>query len=51
MGKKLDFKSKRKYNKWLAYNWIHNKREMGKAPHKEISIRGKKHKVDHKRKR
>jgi len=48
--KTLNFKSKEAYRKWLAYNWIHNPKEMGKPPHKRIKIRGKPHKVKHKRK-
>ena len=49
MAKKIHFKSKEAYRKWLSYNWIHNTEEMGKAPHKVVYIRGKKHKVKHKR--
>jgi len=49
MAKTLHFKSKKDYQKWLAYNWIHNKKQMGVAPHKTIKIRGKTHRVKHKR--
>ena len=48
---KVNFKNKEAYRKWLAYNYIHNKKEMQKAPNKTVYIRGKKHKVEHKRKR
>ena len=48
--KTLHFKSKKAYRKWLAYNWIHNKRKMGKPPHKKIIIAGKPHKVKHPKK-
>ena len=46
----LNFKSKKDYKKWLAYNWIHNKGVMGKAPNVHVSIRGKPHSVLHKHK-
>jgi len=49
--KALHFKSKKNYQKWLAYNYIHNKKQMGKPPHKEIYIKGKKHPVNHSRKK
>jgi len=45
--RKINFKSKKNYQKWLAYNWLHNKAKMGKKPHKTVYIRGKKHKVKH----
>ena len=51
MGKKLHFKSKEAYRKWLAYNWIHNKKEMGDGRNSTIYIRGKKHRVNHSRKK
>jgi len=47
--KVLHFKSKEAYRKWLAYNYIHNRRKMQKPPHKVVYIRGKKHKVEHKK--
>lgn len=47
MGK-LHFGSKSGYQKWLAYNWIHNKQEMGKPPHEIVYVHGKEHKVKHK---
>jgi len=47
MANILHFKSKEAYRKWLAYNWIHNRRKMGRAPHKRIVIRGKTHRVKH----
>jgi len=47
MANTLHFKSKEAYRKWLAYNWIHNRRKMGRAPHKRIVIRGKTHRVKH----
>lgn len=41
------FKSKEAYRKWTAYRHIHGI----KAPHlRAVKIRGKKHKVNHKRK-
>jgi len=43
----LNFKSQKAYNKWLAYNYIHNVKEMGKFPNKSIRIKGKIHKVNH----
>jgi len=46
----LRFKSEEDYKKWLAYNYIHNKKKMGKPPHAKIIIRGKPHKVKHKKK-
>jgi len=49
--KTLNFKSKKAYKKWLAYNWIHNKRKMGRKPHKRIRIRGRSHRVKHRKKR
>jgi len=49
-SKTLHFKSKEAYRKWLAYNWIHNKRKMGKPPHKKVVIAGKPHKVEHSKK-
>jgi len=45
--KKLNFKSKEAYRKWLAYNYIHNPDKMQKKPHKEIYIKGKKKRVKH----
>ena len=47
----LHFKSKAAYKKWLAYNYIHNRRKMGRPPHKVVYIRGKKHRVKHKRRK
>jgi len=47
-SKTLHFKSKKDYQKWLAYNYVHNKKQMGKPPHETVYIRGKKHKVEHK---
>ena len=49
MSKTLNFKSKQAYKKWLAYNYIHNRKKMGRKPHKRIKIRGRKHKVKHRR--
>jgi len=45
--KTLNFKSKKAYQKWLSYNWIHNRKKMGRPPHKKVKIRGKPHKVKH----
>ena len=45
--KKLDFKSKKAYQKWLAYDHIHKLKHAKKKP--KIYIRGHKHKVNHKR--
>jgi hypothetical protein len=45
----LHFKNKRSYQKWLAYNWIHNRSKMGKPPHKRVIIAGKPHRVKHPR--
>ncbi len=50
MGKKLNFKNSNTYHKWLAYNWIHNKKEMGDGKNSKILIRGKPHRVNHGRK-
>ncbi len=49
MSKTVHFKSREAYRKWLAYNWIHNKRQMGRPPNKRVVIRGKVHKVSHKK--
>jgi len=49
--KKIHFKSSEAYRKWLAYNFIHHPKEMLKAPHKIVFIRGKKHKVKHNKKK
>ena len=44
--KKMHFKSKKAYEKWLAYGHIHGVFE--EAPGDvEVYIRGKKHKVKH----
>lgn len=43
----LHFKSKNAYRKWLAYNYIHHRRQMRRPPHKIIYIRGKRHRVKH----
>ena len=51
MGKKLNFKSNKSYEKWLAWNYEHNKKEMGDGKNSTIYIRGKKHKVNHSRKK
>ncbi|NPA74775.1 MAG: hypothetical protein GXO25_01675 [Euryarchaeota archaeon] len=51
MGKKLHFKSKKSYNKWLAWNYEHNRKEMGDGRNSTIIIRGKKHKVKHSKNR
>lgn len=47
MGKKLHFRSKKNYRKWLAWNWVHNRKEMGDGRNSTIYIRGKKHRVNH----
>lgn len=44
---KINFKNKSDYSKWLKYNWIHNKKVMGKKPDKTVYIGGKLHKVSH----
>jgi len=49
MKKTLHFKNKKNYEKWLAYNWIHNVEKMGVKPHSQIIISGRKHKVKHKK--
>ena len=43
--KVLHFKSKEAYRKWLAYNYIHNRRKMQKPPHKVVYIRGKRKEI------
>ena len=48
VSKVMNFKSKEAYRKWLAYNYIHNKRKMKRPPHVKVKIRGKVHKVKHK---
>ena len=50
MGKKLDFKSKKSYEKWLRWNYEHNRKEMGDGKNSKILIRGKPHRVNHGRK-
>ena len=50
-SRRLNFKSMSDYRRWLAYNYIHNREQMLKPPHCEIYIRGKKHRVRHKRRR
>lgn len=43
-GKKLDFKSKDAYRRYLAFKHIHL---PGTKSDEQISIRGKRHKVKH----
>ncbi len=47
MSRVLHFRSKKAYRKWLAFNWIHNRKKMGKKPHRTVYIRGHIHKVKH----
>lgn len=52
--KTLHFKSKRDYERWLKYIWSNprmRKKYAGKEPHKNIVIRGKRHKVKHPKRR
>lgn len=49
-NKTLHFKNKKNYQKWLAYNYIHNKSKMGDGKNKNVVIKGKKHKVEHPKK-
>ena len=51
MGKKLHFSDKEKYERWLRWNYEHNRKEMGDGKNSSIYIRGHRHKVDHKKKR
>ena len=46
--KSVNFKSKKAYQKWLAYGHIHG--DFVKTPgNLKVSIRGRRHKVKHKR--
>jgi len=48
--KKMNFRSKEAYRKWLAYGHIHGIFEEVPG-HVDVYIRGKPHKVKHSRKR
>ena len=47
--KALHFKNKRKYQKWLAYDQMHVKKHSKHPP--QVYIHGKKHHVNHSRKK
>ncbi len=47
--KALHFKNKKEYQKWLAYDHMHVKHHRKNPP--EVYIRGKKHHVNHSRKK
>lgn len=45
-GRAMNFYSRKKYKKWLAYGHMHG--EFEKTPgHQPVSIKGKPHKVEH----
>ena len=46
MGKKMNFKSKASYAKWIAYDKMHITPGKSKNPVK-VKIKGKTHKVKH----
>jgi hypothetical protein len=48
MAKSMNFKSKAAYQKWLAYDKMHVSKGPSKHP-VAVSVKGKKHKVNHAR--